>query len=357
LVTTEQIMDALRGVMDPELGRNIVDLGMVRDVAVAGTRVTFTLALTTLACPLRGRIVEDAKQAIARLDSGLQVEVQLAEMSDADKQALVGQGGAEERPFAERMNQIGHVVAVMSGKGGVGKSSVAAMLAVSLRQRGLRVGVLDADITGPSIPKMFGLHDRPTMSPLGLLPVETRTGIKVISINLLLEDEGQAVIWRGPLIAGTIRQFWGEVFWRDLDYLIIDLPPGTSDASLTVMQTIPLNGVLMVTSPQDLAGMVVRNAAQMAIQLHIPLLGLVENMSYAICPKCGERIEAFGPSQASDTAFQIGAPVLGYLPLDPKLATMCDAGQIEDYVSEPFAEIAEQVVTLMPQTPIKPAFR
>jgi len=357
LVTIEQLTDALRGVMDPELGRNIVDLGMVRDMAVVDNQVSFTLALTTLACPLSGRIVEDAQQAIARLDSSLQVQVQLAEMSDADKQALVGQGGAEERPFAERLNQIGHVVAVMSGKGGVGKSTVAALLAVALRHRGLRVGVLDADITGPSIPKMFGLHDRPLISPLGLLPVESRTGVKVISINLLLEDEGQAVIWRGPLIAGTIRQFWGEVFWRDLDYLVIDLPPGTSDASLTVMQTIPLNGVLMVTSPQDLAGMVVRKAAQMAIQLHIPLLGLVENMSYAVCPKCGERIEVFGPSQAADTAFQIGAPVLGYLPLDPALAMMCDAGQIEDYPAAPFALIAERVVTLMPQTPIKPAFR
>jgi Mrp family chromosome partitioning ATPase len=228
------------------------------------------------------------------------------------------------------------------------------MLAVSLRRQGKRVGVLDADITGPSIPKMFGLTTRPVNSPLGLLPAETRTGIKVMSINLLLQSVDQAVIWRGPLIAGAIRQFWSEVFWHDLDYLIIDLPPGTSDASLTVMQSIPLNGILMVTSPQDLAGMVVRKAAQMAVQLDIPLLGLVENMSYALCPKCGEQIEVFGPSRAMDTALRIGAPLLGRLPLDPELARLCDGGQIEAYTTDVFEDVAERVVALMPEAKIKP---
>jgi len=245
---------------------------------------------------------------------------------------------------------------VMSGKGGVGKSSVAAQLAVALRRQGARVGVLDADITGPSIPKMFGLKDRPMSSPLGILPVETKTGIKVISINLLLQRDDQAVIWRGPLISGAIRQFWSEVFWKDLDYLVIDLPPGTSDASLTVMQTLPVSGVLMVTSPQDLAGMVVRKAAQMALQLQVPLLGLVENMSYAICPKCGEQIDVFGPSQAQETALLIGTPLLGRLPLDPELAKLCDSGQIEDYRGEAFADVAERVVALMPEGKAKPVF-
>jgi Mrp family chromosome partitioning ATPase len=342
--------------MDPELRRSIVDLGMVRDVAIVGNKVSFSFALTTLACPLRGQMVDEAKAAIAKLDGNMEVIVNLTEMSEADKQKLMGQGGEREKPLAERMNEIGHVVAVMSGKGGVGKSSVAAMLAVALRRQGKRVGVLDADITGPSIPKMFGLHDRPQGSPLGLLPPETKTGIKVMSINLLLQSEEQAVIWRGPLIGGAIQQFWSEVFWRDLDYLIIDLPPGTSDASLTVMQAIPLNGVLMVTSPQDLAGMVVRKAAQMAIQLNIPLLGLVENMSYALCPKCGERIEIFGPSKAAETGRQIGAPLLGQLPLDSALSTLSDLGRIEDYPAEAFAPIADMVVALMPETKVKPAF-
>jgi Mrp family chromosome partitioning ATPase len=354
LVTPEQITDALRGVMDPELGRNIVELGMVRDVAVIDHQVHFTFALTTMACPLRGHMVEDAKRAISELDSDLEVHVNLVEMTDAEKQQLLGGTGEQERPLAEQLNNIAHTVAVMSGKGGVGKSSVAAMLAVSLRRQGKRVGVLDADITGPSIPKMFGLTDRPMVSPLGLLPAESRTGIKVMSINLLLQSSDQAVIWRGPLIAGAIRQFWSEVFWQDLDYLIIDLPPGTSDASLTVMQTIPLNGILMVTSPQNLAGMVVRKAAQMAVQLDIPLLGLVENMSYAICPKCGEQIEVFGPSQAMDTALGIGAPLIGRIPLDPELARLCDSGQIEEYRAEAFEDVAERVVALMPEKKAQP---
>jgi Mrp family chromosome partitioning ATPase len=343
-------------VVDPELGKNIVELGMVREVAVAEDRVSFTFALTTLACPLRGQMVEEAKAEIAKLDPGLEVEVELTEMTDEEKQRLM-QGGATQKSLAEQMNDIAHTVAVMSGKGGVGKSSVAALLAVALRREGHRVGILDADITGPSIPKMFGLNDRPSVSPIGLLPAETQSGIKAMSINLLLQSEEQAVIWRGPLIGGAIRQFWSEVFWRDLDYLIIDLPPGTSDASLTVMQTIPLNGVLMVTSPQTLAGMVVRKAAQMAVQLNIPLLGLVENMSYAVCPKCGEEIEVFGPSKAQETARYIGAPLLGRLPIDPELAKHCDAGTIESYPAETFKGIAQQLVTLMPETKVKPILK
>jgi Mrp family chromosome partitioning ATPase len=354
LITVQQITDALRTVMDPELGRNIVELGMVRDVAIVEDKVSFTFALTTLACPLRGQMVQEAKEAIAKLDGDLEVEVELVEMSDEDKQRIMQGGTERQTPLAEQMNDIAHTVAVMSGKGGVGKSSVAAQLAVALRRKGLRVGILDADITGPSIPKMFGLHDRPTVSPIGLLPAESKTGIKVMSINLLLQSEQQAVIWRGPLIAGAIRQFWSEVFWRDLDYLVIDLPPGTSDASLTVMQSIPLNGILMVTSPQVLAGMVVGKAAQMALQLNIPLLGLVENMSYATCPKCGERIEVFGPSQAAQTARAIGAPLLGRLPIDPELAGRCDEGEIEDYAGKAFQGIAEQLLVLMPETKVKP---
>lgn len=354
MATIQQITDALRDVIDPELGRSIVELGMVRDVAIVDNRVSFALALTTLACPLRGKMVEDAKAAIHELDKTLEVEIELAEMSEEDKQRLLG--GQAQRPLAERLNDIAHTVAVMSGKGGVGKSSVAALLAVALRRQGQRVGVLDADITGPSIPKMFGLRQRPEVGPIGMLPVASESGIKVMSINLLLQDEEQAVIWRGPLIGGVIRQFWGEVFWGDLDYLIIDLPPGTSDAALTVMQTIPLNGVVMVTSPQSLAGLVVRKAAQMAQQLNIPLLGLIENMSYAEC-KCGERLEVFGPSKAAETARQIGAPLLGRLPIDPRQAELSDAGRIEDYPAEAFQGIAQQILMLMPETKVKPVFQ
>ena len=355
MITSEQVLDALRGVMDPELQKNLVELGMVRDVTVEDGRVHVVLALTTLACPLKSRIVDDVKSAITQLDGNLAVEVELTEMTDEERARIFGERD-EETPLAQRLNNVRHVIAVMSGKGGVGKSSVAALLAVALRRQGQRVGVLDADITGPSIPRMFGLHQPPAMSPLGIIPAESRTGIKVISINLLLPNEDEAVIWRGPLISGAIKQFWGEVFWGDLDTLIIDLPPGTSDASLTVMQSIPLSGVVLVTSPQDLAGMVVRKAARMAQHLNVPILGLVENMSYAVCPDCGRRIEVFGPSQAESTAAQLGIPMLGNLPLDPNLATRCDVGQVEDYPATGFEPIARRIVERVPAQKVKPVF-
>ena len=245
----------------------------------------------------------------------------------------------------------------MSGKGGVGKSLVAGLLAVALRRSGCQVGMLDADITGPSIPKMFfpnGARPRPARS--AILPAETRTGIQVMSINLLLQNEDDAVIWRGPLISGAIKQFWGDVLWGDLDYLIVDLPPGTSDASLTVMQSLPVSGVVLVTSPQDLAGMVVRKAAQMVGQVGVPILGLVENMSYFVCPDTGKQHEIFGPSHAEEMAAQLGMPLLGRLPIDPKIAALCDAGQIEFYGAEAFQPIADQIdeLALDARQPVMP---
>jgi len=341
--------------MDPELQKSITELEMVRDVTIEDGQVHVVLALTTLACPLKDKIVADVEAAIAHLDGNLAIEVELTEMTNEERERLFGKRN-EETPLAERLNDIRHVIAVMSGKGGVGKSSVAVLLAVALRRQGQRVGVLDADITGPSIPRMFGLHQPPAISPLGILPAESRTGVKVISINLLLPSEDEAVIWRGPLISGAIKQFWGEVFWGDLDTLIIDLPPGTSDASLTVMQSIPLSGVVLVTSPQDLAGMVVRKAARMAQQLSVPILGLVENMSYVTCPDCGRRIEVFGPSQAALTATQLGIPMLGNLPLDPVLATRGDAGLIEDYPAPEFESIAQRIMERVPAQKVKPVF-
>ena len=351
--TEEQVRNALAGVMDPELGRNIVELGMVRDIAIDGPRVAFTLALTTMACPLKDRLANDARAAVQALDPALQVNVRLAQMTEEERRRLFGQQAPEPSP-AQRLNNVARVIAVMSGKGGVGKSSVAALLAVALRRQGHTVGVLDADITGPSIPKMFGLTTQPSMGPLGLLPVETRTGIKVMSINLLLPSEDEAVIWRGPLISGAIRQFWTDVLWGDLDVLILDLPPGTSDAALTVMQSIPLNGVLMVTSPQDLAGMVVRKAAHLAEQLRVPIIGLVENMSYVLCPGCARKVEVFGPSRAGLTAAQLGVELLGSLPLDPELARSADAGEIESYAGEAFAPLATAVWERTPAVKCKP---
>jgi Mrp family chromosome partitioning ATPase len=247
-------------------------------------------------------------------------------------------------PLFGDQRTIHNVLAVMSGKGGVGKSSTTGLLACALRRHGLQVGILDADITGPSIPRLFGVHQHPGQDARGIRPPETRTGIKLISISLLLPNEDQPVIWRGPLIGRTIQQFWNDMAWGELDVLVVDLPPGTSDAALTVMQSLPVHGIVLVASPQDLAGMVVRKAAHMAAQLGVRPYGLVENMSHLRCPHCGCRIDVFGTSRARKTVEQCGVPMLGHLSLDPQLAVMCDEGKIEDYESESFEAVTERVI-------------
>jgi ATP-binding protein involved in chromosome partitioning len=347
MVKTKQVRQALQGVMDPELHRSLVELGMVRQITAEDGRVAVTLALTTPASPLKDQIVADAKQAIFMLDGVRQVEIELVEMSPEEKQRL-GLHQAEPGQAAH-LNDVRHVIAVMSGKGGVGKSLVSSLLAIALRDTGQRVGLLDADITGPSIPKMFfPSRARLGSSPTAILPAQSRTGIGIVSINLLLDQEDQAVIWRGPLIGRAIQQFWGDVLWGTLDYLIVDLPPGTSDASLTVLQSLPSSGVVLVTSPQDLAGLVVRKAAQMAQVMAIPVIGLIENLSYFACPDTGKRYDLFGPSHAEAMAAQLGIPFLGRLPIDPEIARLCDAGRIEDYPSDAFRPMAEQIVALAP---------
>jgi Mrp family chromosome partitioning ATPase len=270
-------------------------------------------------------------------------------MTDEEKRRIGIGVPQQDKGGAEDLNRIRRVIAVMSGKGGVGKSLVSGLLAVALRREGHQVGILDADITGPSIPRMFFPNGaRLGTSPMGPVPPQSRSGIKVMSINLLLEQEDQAVIWRGPLVGGAIKQFWGDVFWGRLDYLIVDLPPGTSDASLTVMQSLPLSGIVLVSSPQGLAGMVVRKAARMAQQMQTPMLGLVENMSYFECPETGTRYEIFGPSQAKETARMIGTPFLGRLPIEPEIATLCDAGRLEEYSAEAFVPIARDLAERTP---------
>jgi ATP-binding protein involved in chromosome partitioning len=350
LITESTVRKALEGVMDPELHRNLVELGMVRKVRIEDSQVDITLALTTLGCPLRGQIVDDVKATVGALEGVETVDVELTEMTDEEKQRIGMGAPLQEKGAAEDLNDIRRVVAVMSGKGGVGKSLVSGLLAVALRRAGHRVGILDADITGPSIPKMFFPNGaRLGVTPMAPTPPESATGIKVMSINLLLEQEDMAVIWRGPLVGGAIKQFWGDIFWGTLDYLVVDLPPGTSDASLTVMQSLPLSGIVLVSSPQDLAGMVVRKAAHMAQQMGTPILGLIENMSYFECPDTGQHYEIFGPSHAEDTAQQIGVPFLGRLPIDPEIARLCDAGHIEEYPGETFAPIAEILIKRTPE--------
>jgi Mrp family chromosome partitioning ATPase len=347
MTTEERVYQALQGVEDPELKRDLVELGMVRDVVVSDGKVRVSLALTTLACPLKERIVADVKQAIYAMDGVEGVDVELKEMSAEEKEKL--SAGQAESGLAEGLNQVRHVITVMSGKGGVGKSLVSGLLAVALRREGYQTGLLDADITGPSIPKMFFPEGaRLENSPRAILPAESRSGIRVMSINLLLPSEDQAVIWRGPLVGRAIQQFWGDVLWGTLDYLVVDLPPGTSDAPLTVMQSLPLSGVVLVTSPQDLAGMVVRKAAQMAGHMNVPILGLIENMSYFVCPDSGRQYEIFGPSRAEQMAARLGVPFLGRLPIDPEIARLCDAGRIEDYPAQGFVPIARRLADWAP---------
>ena len=238
----------------------------------------------------------------------------------------------QPQSFLEKTNDLSHVkkvIGVVSGKGGVGKSLVTSLLATTLRRRENQVAVLDADITGPSIPKCFGMKQRALSDENGIYPVETKTGIKVMSINLLLEEETSPVGGRGPVIAGAIKQFWTDVIWGNVDYMFVDMPPGTGDAPLTVFQSLPVDGILIVTSPQELVGMIVSKAVEMAKMMNVPVLGLVENMSYVTCPDCGREIHVFGESHIDEVAAKYALPVLGKLPMEPKLAAACDRGAIE----------------------------
>ena len=235
---------------------------------------------------------------------------------------------AQQAP-AKPAPKVRKVIGVVSGKGGVGKSLVSGELAVMLRRMGYKVGILDADITGPSVPCMFGVHDKAFGDGEYIYPAETSTGIEVMSINLMLENDDAPVIWRGPVIAGAVKQFWEDVAWSELDAMVIDMPPGTGDVPLTVFQSIPLDGVVVVSTPQDLVGMIVRKAVNMAGMMNIPVLGLVENMSYALCPDCGKKIEIFGKSRIAKEAAELSLPVLAQLPFDPNAAALCDAGEIE----------------------------
>ena len=232
-----------------------------------------------------------------------------------------------EKPH--EMSSIKKVIGVVSGKGGVGKSLVTSLMAVEMNRRGAHAAILDADVTGPSIPKAFGLHQRAMGSELGLLPVKTKSGIDVMSVNLLLDDECAPVVWRGPIIANTVKQFWTDVIWNDVDYMFVDMPPGTGDVPLTVFQSIPLDGILMVTSPQELVAMIVSKAVTMAQMMNVPILGVVENMSYVKCPDCGREIRVFGESHVEEIAARYGLKLLSRLPMDPEIAKNCDAGLVE----------------------------
>ncbi len=258
--------------------------------------------------------------------------------------------GNEAQNFIEKtheLNSIRRVIGVVSGKGGVGKSLVTSTLAVMMRKKGYNVGILDADITGPSIPKVFGINNRIQGSDEGMYPQKSNDGISVMSVNLLLDKDESPVIWRGPVIAGVVKQFWTDVIWGDIDYLFLDMPPGTGDVPLTVFQSIPLDGIIIVTSPQDLVSMIVKKAYNMAKAMDIPVLGIVENMSYVKCPDCGKNIKIFGESKIDDIAEELGVNVLGKMPIDPVVADLCDKGEVEkiknSYLSDAVSTIEKKL--------------
>lgn len=246
--------------------------------------------------------------------------------------------GIAKEPMNAASN-IKKVIGVVSGKGGVGKSFVTASLASAMSKAGYKVGIMDADITGPSIPKMFGVHGQVYGTEEGMVPMETEDGMKVMSINLLLDDEEAPVIWRGPVIAGVVKQFWNETVWGDIDYLFVDMPPGTGDVPLTVFQSLPVDGIVIVTSPQELVQMIVKKAYNMANMMNIPVLGVVENFSYLKCPDCGKEIKLFGESNIDAVADELGVPVFGKLPLDPEYAKKADSGEFED-LENPYLDTA-----------------
>jgi len=321
----EQIIESFETVLVPGVMRSLVKMNLVREVSVTDGKVDVTLDSAALASGVQEWLKDKIKDVTGKITGVKEINISFVDGKPKD------------------LNEVGYTIVVMSGKGGVGKSLVAGLAAIALKRQGYEVGILDADITGPSIPKMFGITARPNGSDSGILPVSSTSGIEVMSINLLLPSEDATVIWRGPLIGRAITQFWEEVLWGKLDCLIVDLPPGTADAPLTVMQTLPVSGVLIVFTPQALTTMIVRKAIGMAQQMGKPILGVVENMSYLYVPEIDKKIELFGRSRGEDMAHAAGAPLLGQLPIDPELARLCDEGNIECYDSEVVSRLGQSL--------------
>jgi len=314
MLTEAAIYEALRAVQEPELGRDIVTLNMVKDVAIADADVSLTVELTTPACPLKDEIETNVRAALTGIGAG---------GVDITWGAMVRR--AAPRQPESLVPGVKNIIAVASGKGGVGKSSVATNLAVSLALDGASVGLLDADITGPNIPQMMGIQGAPTATPEGKIRPMERYGVKVISIQFFV-PEGQPIVWRGPLVGGAIQQFLRDVDWGELDYLVIDLPPGTSDAQLTLAQSVPISGALLVTTPQDVALADVEKALAMFRRMSVPVMGIVENMSAFICPHCGEATEIFGRGGGESFAKRHELEFFGGIPLDVKVRQGGDAG-------------------------------
>jgi Mrp family chromosome partitioning ATPase len=331
MITEKQVRKSLEEVLVPGAMRNLLKLNLVRKITVSDDKVDITLSSAALNPNTQEWLKSKISDTIGQLPEVSQASVNFVQAT------------------SKEVNYVDYVIAIMSGKGGVGKSLVAALIGIALARQGKDVGILDADVTGPSIPKMFGLSGvRPGGSDSGILPVLSKMGINIMSINLLLEHEDDAVIWRGPIISKAIQQFWEDVLWGKLDFLIVDLPPGTADAPLTVMQTLPVSGVVIVLSPQELATMVVKKAVRMAKQMNVPVLGVVENMSYFMLPDSGKRLELFGKSKGKEMAEIAAAPLLAQIPIDPELAKLCDEGKIERYSSEILDSLSQNFIQAVP---------
>jgi Mrp family chromosome partitioning ATPase len=332
LTTQEEITANLETIIIPDSTRSLVKTNLVRDIKISDGKIELKISSAALAPGVQEWLADRIKEALGNLP----------DVKDVDTTFT------DEKP--KDINQIGNIIAIMSGKGGVGKSLVSALTAMALKRQGYEVGILDADITGPSIPKMFGITTRPGGSETGILPVSSSTGIQLMSINLLLPNQDDAVIWRGPLIGKAITQFWEETLWGKLDYLIVDLPPGTADAPLTVLQTLPVSGIIIVFTPQDLTAMVVRKAVDMAKQMKKNIVGVVENMSYLYVAEIDKKVELFGRSRGEEMAGAAGAPLLGQLPIDPELAILCDEGRVEGYDAKSFADFSVTALKALSQS-------
>jgi ATP-binding protein involved in chromosome partitioning len=336
-ITEGDVLNALRPIVDPDFNRSIVDLGFVKGIAIDGGRVDFRIELTTPACPVKEQFREAAERAVSALPGVDQVEVTMTANTRGSRPAATeGQD--------EILKGVRNVIAVASGKGGVGKSTVATNLALALSRTGARVGLLDCDVYGPSIPLMLGTHGEPEITPDRRIIPKEGHGLKLMSIGFLA-GENAPVIWRGPMVHGVIRQFLSDVDWGELDYLVLDLPPGTGDAVLTLTQTAPLSGAVIVTTPQEVALIDARKGLLMFQRVNVPVLGIVENMSYFVCPGCSQKHAIFGEGGAERIAQELDVPLLGRIPLQPDVVTAGDAG-LPTVLAEPDSPAGQALIDL-----------
>ncbi len=339
MISETEIRNSLTNVMDPEIHMNIVELKMLREIKIDGNNIDVLIALTVAGCPLADTIKKDVKEELMKLEQVKEVSVETTVMTKEqldELKEIVKNNRGEQQSQDELISRLDkkkneNLIAVVSGKGGVGKSSMTAILASELKRSGYNVGILDADVTGPSIAKIFGVTKRLMKGKNGIIPAETPSGLKLISVNLMLDNPEVPTVWRGPIVNNLIRQLYTDVDWGDIDYLLIDLPPGTGDAPLTVFQSLPLSGIVLVSTPQDLSKMIVSKSANMAGMLKIPLLGLVENMSYLECKHCGDKNYILGESRGEAFAEHLGTKLLARLPFEKDIAELCDQGKIEAY--------------------------